>query len=373
MKKVIFAGGGTGGHFYPIVSIIRELYKKNKSQTEIYFFGPDDYGQDFLKKEKIRFYKVLSGKLRRYFSLKNIISPFLILAGTIQTIYLLNKIKPQLVFLKGGYGSLPVGVAALIYRIPIILHESDTELGLINKLFARWAKLFLLSFPETRKHLLEDVKTELVGNPVRSFEYRGDIEEARKSMEIIDQEKPILLVLGGSQGSIEINELIFNLLENLVKDFFIIHSVGIENFEKFKTDIQTKYGKTIFQNYRYYPFVDENLLAKAYFLADIIIARAGSGIIFEIAQTGKPAVLIPLIGSAADHQRKNAYAYMAKGACLVMEKPNLKKGLFLETLHNLIIDKQKRDAMSTGARSFARSNAAKDIAQIIIRQLNVKR
>ena len=119
--------------------------------------------------------------------------------------------------------------------------------------------------------------------------------------------------------------------------------------------------------------MDENLLAKAYFLADIIIARAGSGIIFEIAQTGKPAVLIPLIGSAADHQRKNAYAYMAKGACLVMEKPNLKRGLFLETLHNLIIDKQKRDVMSANARSFARSNAAKDIAQIIIRQLNVKR
>ncbi len=373
-KKIVFAGGGTGGHLYPVISIARELIKNNlNTGTELYFVLPNKNFFNVIKEEGFIPKRIISGKLRRYFSFKNLISPFQILIGTIQAFIFISKVKPNLVFLKGGYGALPIGTIALIKRIPIILHESDVFPGLITKIFSRWAKSTLISFKETKDYLsLSSVR--LLGNPVRNFKCNeGDKIKAKQKLKI-DSDKKVIFILGGSQGSDEINKLIFNLISVLTVKFSLIHTVGKKNFSEFKKKIQEKYNNHIqennskisFQNYRAYPFMEENDLKTAYCASDIIISRAGASIIFEIAQAGKPSILIPLIGSASDHQRKNAYAYMKTGSCLVVEKPNLKKNIFLKDVNDLLNNEKRLALMAKFAQEFAKPNAAKDIANLIL-------
>ncbi len=381
-KKIIFAGGGTGGHLYPIISIAREVAKNLSIDTKIYFVLPSKENLNIVKKEKFIPKRIISGKLRRYFSFKNLVSPFQILIGTIQAFVFISKIKPNIVFLKGGYGALPVGVVALIKKIPIILHESDMFPGLITKIFSRWARLTLISFEETRNYLyFSPTNIHLLGNPIRNFQCRqGDKIKAKQKLKI-DSEKKVIFVLGGSQGSDEINELIFNLISILTVKFSLIHVIGKKNFSEFRKKIVKEYNnyiqknnsKILLQNYRAYPFIEESDLKMVYCASDIIISRAGANTIFEIAQTGKPSILIPLIGSASDHQRKNAYAYMKAGACLVVEKPNLKKNIFLKDLDNLLNNKKRLSFMAKSAREFAKPNAARDIAELILRTMNDER
>jgi UDP-N-acetylglucosamine--N-acetylmuramyl-(pentapeptide) pyrophosphoryl-undecaprenol N-acetylglucosamine transferase len=340
-----------------------------------------DFGT--IKKEGFIFKRIISGKLRRYFSFKNLISPFQVLIGTVQAFIFICKIKPNLVFLKGGYGALPVGIIALIKKIPIVLHESDVFPGLITRIFNRWAKLTLISFEETRNYLLSGFSSVhrqapsvyLSGNPVRNFKCtKEDIIKAREKLKI-NPDKKMIFVLGGSQGSREINELIFDLLCDLTVNFSLIHIVGKRNFSEFKEKFTKKYNHKIqkhnynilSQNYKAYAFMKENDLKTAYCASDIIISRAGASIIFEIAQAGKPSILIPLINSASDHQKKNAYAYMKTGSCLVVERPNLKKNIFLKNLNNLLSNEKELSLMAKSAHEFAKPDAAKDIAGLIQR------
>ncbi len=377
-KKIVFAGGGTGGHLYPVISIARELVKNNLNiGTEFYFALPNKKNFNVIREEGFIPKKIISGKLRRYFSFKNLISPFQILIGAIQAFIFISKVKPNLVFLKGGYGALPVGAIALIKRIPIVLHESDVSPGLITKIFSRWAKLTLISFKETTDYLSLS-SARLSGNPTRDFKCNeGDKIKAKQKLKI-DSNKKAIFILGGSQGSDEINELIFNLISVLAVKFSLIHVIGKKNFPEFKKKIQEKYNNHIqennskisFQNYKAYPFMEENDLKTAYCASDIIISRAGASVIFEIAQVGKPSVLIPLIGSASDHQRKNAYAYMKTGSCLVVEKPNLKKNIFLKDINDLLNNEKKLALMAEFAQKFAKPNAAKDIANLILGVMN---
>jgi len=386
-KKIIFAGGGTGGHIYPIISIARELAKKLNMNTEFYFVLPSKIHFNIVKKEGFIPKRIISGKLRRYFSFKNFISPFQILIGTIQAFVFISKIKPNLVFLKGGYGALPIGIVALIKQIPIIIHESDVSPGLVTKIFNRWAKLTLISFEETKNYLSsaflnreKNSSIYLSGNPVRDFKCKKeDVAQAKRKIGI-NLNKKVIFVIGGSQGSHEINELIFDLISDLAVNFSLIHIVGKKNFSEFKEKFEKEHNykikkhnsEILFQNYKIYPFMEENDLKVAYCASDIIISRAGASMVFEIARAGKPSILIPLINSASDHQRKNAYAYMKTGSCLVIEKPNLKKNIFLKDLNNLLNNKEKMSLMAKSAQKFAKPKAAKNIANIILTIVNNK-
>ncbi len=338
----------------------------------LYFTLPNKKDFDIIKKEKFIPKRIISGKLRRYFSFKNLVSPFQVLIGIVQAFIFVSKVKPSLVFLKGGYGALPVGIIALIKRIPIVLHESDVSPGLITRIFNRWAKLTLISFKETRNYFTKGSFVRLSGNPVRNFKCnKEDIIKAKEKLKI-NPDKKMIFVLGGSQGSREINELIFNLLSDLTVKFSLVHVVGKKNFFEFKKKFAEKHNsKILSQNYSAYPFMKENDLKTAYCASDIIISRAGASMIFEIAQAGKPSILIPLINSASDHQRKNAYAYMKTESCLVVERPNLKKNIFLKELNDLLSSNEKKlSLMAKSAYKFAKPNAAKDIAELILTLLS---
>ncbi|MFA6437442.1 MAG: undecaprenyldiphospho-muramoylpentapeptide beta-N-acetylglucosaminyltransferase [Candidatus Paceibacterota bacterium] len=367
MKNIVFAGGGTGGHFYPIVAIIRELKKISDNDLKFYFITPEKTKDLILENEGIIFRRVFSGKLRRYLSLRNFASPFQIIYGFIQSLILFKEINPKIVFLKGGYGALPVGLAALFFRIPIIIHESDTKPGLMNKLFHKFSILTLISFKETKNYLrIFPEKIRLIGNPVRDLSSDYSQEEAKIKLEF-PESKPLLLVLGGSQGAEEINELIFNLLGKLLVNFSIIHGVGKFGYKNYREKL-CKYSdkkKNLPKEYKVYEYFDEDMLRKIYKACDVVISRSGASIIFEISEAKKPAILIPLMNSAANHQLENAYSYMGSGACIVMEKPNLNRNVFFENIVDLIKDKKRIDEMTKAAEHFSKPKAAENIAKII--------
>jgi len=368
--KVIFTGGGTGGHIYPIIAIAREIKRtySGKKKLGLFYVGPrDTLSIKLLSQEGIRVKTVSAGKIRRYFGirafLQNMIDPFKALFGICKAFRLLFYLAPDLVFSKGGYGSFPVVFAAKLLRIPIFLHESDAVFGLANKALAKSSSEIFVSFPDTEN---TDVsKMILVGNAVRREMLEGSAEDARKLFNIFS-DKPVVLILGGSQGSQRINNLVLNILPQLLKDFEIIHQTGLKNFEQVRAESKAVTNKETERLYHPISYLEEVRLKHVYKIADFIISRAGSGGIFEIAALGKPSILVPLPGSAQDHQVKNAYAYAKNKAAIVIEEGNLTPNFFLATLKNTLNNPKQMEAMKKAAQEFARPRAGEIIASYII-------
>jgi len=364
--KILFTGGGTGGHVFPIIAVIREMRKMYPGKDfQFFFLGPkDEFGSILLSQEGVETKNILAGKIRRYFSFENFLDILKIPIGIFQSfIYLLFRIRPKLIFSKGGYGALPVVLCAKILRIPVFIHESDVVPGLANKIAGKWAKKIFISFPRTEYFPLG--KTILAGNPIRTEILDGSKEEAKKLFELTFG-KPVILFLGGSQGAQAINDFVLRILNMILKDFEIIHQCGRENFNEVKNEARVVIEEGLTRYYHPYPFLNEDELKHAYAAADFIVSRAGSGSIFEIAAVGKPSVLVPLPSAAADHQSKNAYAYAEDGACVVIEQENLTPNFFLEKIRYLFLNTEDFENMKSGAKKFAKPLAAKTIARHIL-------
>lgn len=378
--KVVFTGGGTGGHIYPIIAISRELksayYKiegedNKKKKLEIFYIGPKDrLVLNLLKQEGIKVRKISAGKVRRYFGIRaffqNLVDPFKTLLGVFQAFRHLFLIAPDLIFSKGGYGSFPVVSAARILRIPIFLHESDSVLGLANKTLKKHSAETFVSFPKTEN---ADVsKMILVGNPIRKELLGGSAEDAKKLFNITGG-KPVILIMGGSQGSQKINTAIINILPQLVEKFEIIHQTGEKNFEEVKKDAEAMLKKELMIYYHPISYLEEINLKHAYKIADLIVSRAGSSSIFEIAALKKPSILIPLPGSAQDHQAKNAYAYNKSNATVVIEEGNLTPHFFMAVMKNILENPKEYEKMQKAAEQFSKLKAGEVIANYIVEYL----
>jgi UDP-N-acetylglucosamine--N-acetylmuramyl-(pentapeptide) pyrophosphoryl-undecaprenol N-acetylglucosamine transferase len=364
--KIVFTGGGTGGHIFPIIAIIREL-RKISNEFEFFYIGPrDEFAQTFLPYEDVKIKWVICGKFRRYLNLKsffqNLIDLFKIPIGIFQTFFYLFFINPDLIFSKGGYGSLPAVISGWVLGIPIFLHESDVVPGLVNRFLGKLATEIFVSFPKTL-YFPQD-KMVVVGNPIRLELLKGEKREAMEYFKI-SGEKPVILILGGSQGAQRINEKILMILNELLENFEIIHQTGDKNFKEVELQAEGIMKKELKRYYHPFPFLKEEQLKRAYAVCDLVVARAGSGTIFEIAALGKPSILIPLPESAQDHQLKNAYSYFESKATVVMEEKNFTPGFFLERLKFLFTHKEELEKMSKAAKDFSKPLAAKIIAYYI--------
>ncbi len=364
--KILFTGGGTGGHLMPIIAIGREL--KGKDGIKLYYLGPkDEQGGFLLAQENFKIHSILSGKIRRYFSFWNITDVlFGIPIGFLQGFFWILVIRPNLVFSKGGSGSLVVCWAARIFRISVFLHESDSVPGLSNKIVSKWAKKVFVSFSFEKTEGFEN--SILVGNPTRKELLNGSIEEAKKIFNLT-LEKPVILIMGGSQGAMAINEFIMVILNNLLEKYEIIHVAGLKNYKKIKLESEVVFGQDLEKYYHLYPTLNEVELKNAYAAADLVISRAGSGSIFEIAAVGKPSILIPLPSAAGNHQSKNAYQYAESGAAIVLEQDNLSPNLFLGEVESAFSKKEK---MEKAALNFSKPNAAELITKEILNFKNDK-
>ena len=367
--KIVFTGGGTAGHTFPIVAISREMRKiYSEPGLRLFYLGPkDEYSLTLLSEGGVKVKKILAGKLRRYFSFKNFLDVLKIPLGILQAFFWLFFLAPDLIFSKGGYGSFPTVLAARVLHIPIFLHESDIMPGLASRIESKWALEIFTSFEKTEFFPKE--KIMCVGNPVRKEILRGSLEEARKTLDL-QGGKPVILILGGSQGAKNINEIILEILPELLSDFEVIHQAGPRNFIQVKAEAEVMVKEEALRKY-YHPFhfLSEADLKNASAACDLVVSRAGAGSIFEIAAKGKPSILIPLPKAAQNHQLKNAYAFADSGAAEVIEEKNLKPHFFLEKLKHLFSRPDLLQKMSEASLDFARPKAAEIIASYILEYL----
>jgi len=367
--KILFAGGGTGGHFYPLIAVARSIYKiaeqRKIAKADIFLMADDPMDADMLFLDHIKFIKIPAGKIRRYFSLLNIGDSVKTFFGIFHSFRKIYNILPDVVFGKGGYSSFPALFSARILQIPVIIHESDSVPGLVNKWAGKWAKKVAISFPESAR-FFDARKVVLSGNPVRAGVVGGNLNEALEHFNL-EENVPTILIMGGSQGSEKINETILSIISQAILKYQIIHQAGAKNFN----DISSRAGVILESDalkHRYHPvpFLNEGDLKNASKAASLVVSRASAGAIFEIAAWGLPSVLIPISNSAQNHQRENAYNYAKTGACEVLEENNLSPNVLFSQIAKILNNSEITKKMKLGAASFARPNAADIVATEII-------
>ena len=359
--RILFTGGGSGGHLFPIIAVARQLKFIAHDQNiklEMFFIGPKSFANQYLEKENIVVKTILAGKYRRYFSLLNILDAFKMPLGFVQAAVRIFLWMPDIIFSKGGFGSIAAVIIGFIFRIPIIVHESDSAPGLANKIAKRLAKRIAISFPLAAKHF-PIKKTAFIGHPVRLAIAQGQKEQARKYFNIASNRK-VILGLGGSLGAHAVNRIVLGSATILTRKYELIHVCGNKNFDPIqKRNLVSKH--VILR-----PFLNEEELTQAYAAADLVVSRAGSGSIYEIAACGKPSIIIPLPGSASEHQRANAYEYARTGSTVVIEEGNLTPHLFLREVDRLLDDPILLGNMAKSALKFSKPKAAEKIARALI-------
>lgn len=310
MKKIVLTGGGTAGHVTPNMALIPELQKRG---YEVHYIGSyEGIEKQLISEMGVKYYGISSGKLRRYIDVKNLSDPFKVLHGYGQARRLLGKIRPDVVFSKGGFVSVPVVVAAKTRRIPCVIHESDMTPGLANKICIPCAVRVCTNFPETLEHLPKD-KAVLTGSPIRQELFHGD---KAKGLAFcgFDGSKPVLLIIGGSLGAVRVNEAVRAILPSLLEKFDVIHLCG-----KGKVD-ESLQGTAGYVQYEYIKKELTDLLAAA----DIMISRAGANAICEILALRKPNILIPLSAAASrGDQILNAASFEKQGYSAVIQEEDI--------------------------------------------------
>ena len=373
--RVVLTGGGSGGHVYPLIAIAEELQRlaaEYNFDLEIKYYGPSDEYNNLFAGLKIRTSNIVSGKLRRYFSVANIFDVPKFFVGLIQALFKIYWFMPDVVFSKGGTGALSVVLASRFYRIPIMIHESDATPGLNNLLSGRFAKRIAVTF-ESALAYFNPKKTAVTGTPVRRELTVDRVSKERAKEELgFNAGEPLTLILGGSLGSERINEFILANLENLVKETQILHQTGqanLRNVEKLSRAAMMNIPLRTEIKSRYLPvsYLMNEKLKNAFTAADLVISRAGSGTISEIAAFGVPAILIPLRESAGNHQRLNAYEYGKTGAAIVIEEENFLPGIFMNQVRAILKNPDVMEKMSQASIKFFKPDAARIIAEEILR------
>lgn len=372
--RVLITGGGSGGHIYPLVSVITELQilaAEEGVNLEIRYLGVVGPYEGLLLENGVKVDKILSSKLRRYFSLANLVDGLKFVISFFQALWKMFWFMPDVLFTKGGPGALAVVLVARLYRIPIIVHESDTIPGMSNMITAKYAKAIVVSFPSTAEYFGgREVIT--VGNPIRRYLFGDPLTQSKAKLFLgFDSNAPLVLILGGSQGAVRLNDFILDNLPGLLQITQVFHQTGRANYSSVIGEAAVVGRDLSEESKKHYKVIDylEKDMRIALEAADLVISRAGSGSIFEIAAFGKPSILIPLPDwvAAGGHQEKNAREYSAGRAAIVIEEENLLPNLFLEELKSLLANPAKLTTMSEAAKQFAKPDAALKIAQIILR------
>lgn len=369
--KILFTGGGSGGHFYPILSVAQAVQKQAKEyrilQPKLYYMSDTPYNEALLFDNDIIYKQNSAGKRRMYTSPKNFFDIFKTGWGIFTAMWTVFRIYPDVIFSKGGYSSFPVLVAARFFRIPVIIHESDTVPGRVNKFAAKFAQKIAVSFAEAAEQFpsSDAGKIAVTGNPVREEITQPMTNGAHEFLKL-DPDVPTVLVLGGSLGAQLINDIIIDSLPSLVEKYQIIHQTGKNNF----TEITARADAILYSNryrerYKSFDYLNELAMRMAAGVADIVISRAGSAI-FEIASWGKPSILIPITESHGDHQRKNAYAYARSKACVVLEEQNVTPHILLSEIDRIVGNREEWSKMAASAKAFFKPDAARVIAREIL-------
>ncbi len=349
MKKIILTGGGTAGHVTPNIALLPRL---QEAGFDISYIGSyNGMEKQLIEEQHIPYYGISSGKLRRYFDLKNFSDPFKVVKGLGQAVHLIRQLKPNIVFSKGGFVSVPVILAAKLCHVPSIIHESDLTPGLANKIAIPNASKVCCNFPETMKYLPES-KAVLTGSPIRSELLSGNKENARKLCGFHNQ-NPVLFIIGGSSGSKFINDTIRGLLPQLQKSFQIIHMCGKGNLEESLNKVE---------GYKQFEYIGAGL-NDIFDLSDLVISRAGANSICELLALHKPNILIPLSANASrGDQILNAHSFEKQGYSVVVEEENITPEKLLHIIHETY--KNRKQYIDTMKKSSVTNSIEKIVSLI---------
>lgn len=321
MKKIVLTGGGTAGHVNPNIAIIPFL--KEKGYHISYIGSKDGIEKTLIKPLGIDYYEISTGKLRRYLDFKNVTDSFRVVKGISDATSIIKKIKPNIIFSKGGFVSVPVVMGGYFNRVPVIIHESDISPGLANKICIPFAKKVCATFPEALQNIPKD-KAILTGTPIREELFKGSKDEGLKICKF-KTNKSIILVMGGSLGSVKINNILRDCLDTILKDFNLIHLCGKNNLDK-------NINKEGYYQLEYASDELKHLLAAS----DLVISRAGSNAICELLALKKPNLLIPLSKNASrGDQILNANSFKQQGFSNVLYEEDLNKDSLIENIYTL--------------------------------------
>ena len=368
--KILLTGGGTGGHFYPLIAVAEEINKIVKEEkllpVELYYMSDSPHDVNMLLENEIEFVKISAGKMRKYFSILNFFDLFRTFFGIIYATIKLFNIFPDIIFSKGAYSSFPVLFAARLLKIPVFIHESDTVPGRTNLWAGKFAKRIAVSFPEASTYFKKS-KVAVTGNPIRKdIEFLEDKQKSRQFLGLSD-DLPVLLIIGGSSGAKIINDQILSILPALIEKYYVIHQTGKNNIQEIINTAEVVIGENINKNrYRPFDYLDNLNMSMAAGASDLIVSRAGASAIFEIANWGIPSIIIPITDTNGDHQRKNAYSYARFGGSIVIEEINLSPNILLAEINRVLDNKELSKKMSIKAKEFIKPDAAKIIAKEIL-------
>ena len=367
--KIVFTGGGTGGHFYPIIAVAQKVNNiidhEHIVGAKLYFISDSPYDKEMLLENGLFYEEISTGKMRTYFSLKNFSDIFKTFFGTLNAIYKMFSIYPDVVFGKGGYASFPTIFAARILRIPVLIHESDSAPGRVNKWAGHFAKKVAVSFREAVDFFPKKT-VAWTGQPIRiEIEHGAPHKEALEYFKL-ESEVPVIVILGGSQGSELINNTVLDALPRLLEKYQIIHQTGIKNYKLVSGQAEVVLTNNKHKSrYISLPFLNPLQIKIAAGAATIFVSRAGSTL-FEIASWGLPSILIPFTNSNADHSKKNAFGYARAGACSVIEEVNMTANILSSEIERILEDKVNYDLMAKNAKTFSKPGAAEKIARELV-------
>lgn len=370
--KIVLAGGGTGGHFYPLVAVAESIHdivdERRLVEPQLFYIGPAPFDAQVLIEQDIVYVPGTAGRTRRYTSILNFLDVFKTGWGIVRALAQLFSIYPDAVFSTGGFAAFPTLVAARLLRIPVIIYDADAAPGRVSLWSSRFARAIAVAHSEAIAAFPAKVQEIIArtGHPIRAGVEEPTHEGGSEFLKL-DPNAKTVFIMGGSQGATSINEVVLNALPTLVKDYNIVHQTGRANLESVEGVAGVVLRDSEFRT-RYRPFGLLNVLAlrMAAGLAGLVVARAGSGTIFEVASWGLPAVLIPLPLDISHDQTENAFSYARAGAAVVLEQHNLTPHLLIAEIDRIMNDEALREKMSAAAKAYARPQAARTIAEMIM-------
>ena len=374
--KIVFVGGGTGGHFYPLIAVAEEIERyaleNQLVQPKKYYLGPTHYDEKALYDAGIKFVFCPAGKMRRtkdiLSRIKNVFSLFSIFFGALKAIFTLFVIFPDVVFSKGGYASFPVLFATRILRIPVVIHDSDSTLGRVSRWSATFATYIAIAYPEAENDLSkkQQEKAARIGIPIRKQLRYNPNPDAHTTLKL-DPDKKTVAILGGSSGAQFLNENVLDALPIMLQKYQVVHQTGEKMFADLKKEAESfLHSMSNAHTYHPLPFLNTYHMRALYSVADVIITRAGSGTLYEIAEWGIPAIIIPIREEVSHDQKKNAYAYARSAGGVVVEEQNLSPHLLVSQVDRILRDKKVRDEMRQKAKAFAAPDASEKVAKLLV-------
>ena len=363
MDTIVFAGGGTGGHIFPGLAIVDELLKLPGERSVVWIGSSSGMDRSIVEGHGVRFIGISTGKLRRYFSWKNFTDLFKIAGGFFASMGILIKLKPAIVFSKGGFVSVPACLAAHLLRIPVITHECDFSPGLATRINARVASDIFVSYEETARAFPERIRRRVTvtGNPVRPVFYSASAERGRAFLGCADNKVPILLVLGGSLGARQVNEMVLGSLESLCAAFVVVHQTGEQNRDQAVSDA----SPMVNERYKPYAFIREEM-ADVLAAATLVVARSGANTVWECAAAGKPMILVPLEkGSSRGDQVENARYFVSHGAAIMLTGSEATSERLAQTVVGLVAHEGVMVDMAHNSAALGADRPAARIAALV--------